>query len=77
MELHPEMGENESSLFDNETYPTLDLQTAEIPSEFSEIDVLGERLSERIIRKRSNRHESENSCHSEEVFVTFAGKSSK
>lgn len=72
MELHPEMGENESSLFDNETYPTLDLQTAEIPRDFSEFDALTGRLDDRVIRKRSNRHDSEDLCHTEEVYVTFA-----
>lgn len=76
MELHPEMGENESSLFDNETFPTLDLQTAEFPREFTEFDVLSEHLGDRIIRKRSNKHDSENSCNAEEAFVTFAGKPS-
>lgn len=74
MELHPEMGENESSLFDNETYPTLDLQTAEAPREFSELDAITSRLNDRV--RRSNRQSSEESCHGEEVYVTFAGKKS-
>lgn len=29
LDIHPDMAENESSIFDNETYPTLDVQTAE------------------------------------------------
>lgn len=33
LEIHPDMAENESSLFDNETYPTLDLQTTEFSRE--------------------------------------------
>ncbi|XP_035222723.1 transforming growth factor beta-2 proprotein-like isoform X2 [Stegodyphus dumicola] len=72
VELHPEMGENESSLFDNETYPTLDLQTAEIPLDFPEFDVPASRLNERVIRKRSNRNDVQNMCQKEEIYVSFA-----
>ncbi|XP_054719275.1 bone morphogenetic protein 7-like [Uloborus diversus] len=72
LELDPEMGENESSLFDNETYPTLDLQTAEMPREFSEFEALTDRFNERIIRKRSSRRDEKTLCRSEKVYVSFA-----
>lgn len=74
MELNTDMGENESSLFDNETYPTLDLKTAEISRENSEVQV-GD-FSSHILKKRhvynqKFKKERKGSCHMERMFVYF------
>ncbi|XP_055940056.1 bone morphogenetic protein 7-like isoform X1 [Argiope bruennichi] len=68
MEMHREIGKNESSIFDNETYPTLDLRTAELPRDLGEFESLEESLKERVVRKRS----TENTCRKELEYVSFA-----
>ncbi|GIY51027.1 TGF_BETA_2 domain-containing protein [Caerostris extrusa] len=64
MEMHQEISKNESSFFDNETYPTLDLRTAELSTELAEF----EGLKERVVKKRS----TENTCRKELEYVSFA-----
>lgn len=74
MELNTDMGENESSLFDNETYPTLDLRTAEISRQDSEVqagDFSGHILKKRHINSQKIRKERKGRCHMERVFFSF------
>ncbi|GFR18909.1 TGF_BETA_2 domain-containing protein [Trichonephila clavata] len=68
MEIHREISKNESSLFDNETYPTLDLRTAELPRELGEFEALEDGQKDRVVRKRS----TENTCRKELEYVSFA-----
>ncbi|XP_067139287.1 bone morphogenetic protein 2-A-like [Centruroides vittatus] len=68
MDIHPEMAENDSSLFDNETYPTLDLQTAELTREEPEPQTVEN--NDRILKKRSVNHRTLG-CRRVTRYVSF------
>ncbi|KAG8178952.1 hypothetical protein JTE90_027829 [Oedothorax gibbosus] len=72
MELHRgEMNNNETAnLFDNETYPTLDLRTAQLPRTIEEVNIrIEDEVKDRILRKRSTENST---CKKELEYVSFS-----